>query len=233
MRLNVYVLAYRDWAAPVVRAIMNHPRIDRIAHFSTNDQYERSLRRALAGDFKGDGTFLPDLVIYCGWSDEPVKDLIKKVPHVGVHCATSDVYSGGTPIQNQIIDGVKRTKHRVFRVGHPELSERLWSHEVDLDLSGSMSDVLSQMTSTSISLYNSFLDDWPDIDWKLWPAVDPSQMRPRRTLAQSVLTKNELVEMSTVELYDFFRCLEDPYPNGCIEDEHGTLYIEKVRFKSR
>jgi len=39
--------------------------------------------------------------------------------------------------------------------------------------------------------------------------------------------------MNTEQLYNFFRCLEDPYPNGYIEDEKGKLYINKVSFKQK
>ena len=37
--------------------------------------------------------------------------------------------------------------------------------------------------------------------------------------------------MNTEELYNFIRCLEDPYPNAFIEDEVGTISFKKVAFK--
>ena len=39
--------------------------------------------------------------------------------------------------------------------------------------------------------------------------------------------------MDTEQMYNFFRCLEDPYPNGYIEDEKGCLYIERVKYKKK
>jgi len=36
--------------------------------------------------------------------------------------------------------------------------------------------------------------------------------------------------MDTEDLYNFFRCLEAPYPNGAIEDDKGVLFIEKVKY---
>jgi hypothetical protein len=41
------------------------------------------------------------------------------------------------------------------------------------------------------------------------------------------------MKMDTEQLYNFFRCLEDPYPNGCIEDKKGLLIIKKVGFKKK
>src|SRR5690606_6666831 len=116
---------------------------------------------------------------------------------------------------------------------YPELSLRQWSHETELDLSGNMDAILQQMTSTSIALYNRFLDDYPNIEWKSWPAVEQSEMRRKRTPGDSVLSKDALSSMTTKEMYNFFRALGSPYPNGEIQDEHGTLYISQVSFKER
>ena len=92
-----------------------------------------------------------------------------------------------------------------------------------------MSDVLYQMTSTSIVLFNRYLDDMPNITWQEWP--EENIVRPKRNPIDSRLKKEDLLNMNTEELYNFFRCLEDPYPNGYIEDEKGKLYIKYVEFK--
>jgi len=234
MSLNVAFLSYREWANPVFEAVKKHPKIGTIKRFSSSEQFIQYY-----GTGKGlvSTTSTPDLVIYCGWSEEPLENWVKRVLHVGVHCAEADLYSGGSPLQNQILDGIKITKHRIFKVWYPELSLREWSHEVDLNLSGNMKDILDQCTYTSIDLFTRFLDDHPgvgkehDIDWKQWP--ESTVHRPRRKPEESILTKDNVANMTTKQLYDFFRCLEDPYPNGSITDEHGTLYVKNVGFKAK
>jgi hypothetical protein len=94
-----------------------------------------------------------------------------------------------------------------------------------------MSDVLYQMTSTSIVLFNRYLDDMPNITWQEWP--EESIVRPKRNPIDSRLNKEDLLKMNTEELYNFFRCLEDPYPNGYVEDEIGKLFIKHVGFKKK
>jgi hypothetical protein len=94
-----------------------------------------------------------------------------------------------------------------------------------------MEDVLKQMTSTSKVLFTRFLDDYPNVTWREWPAEDI--ICEKREPEDSILTKKHLMEMDTEKLYNFFRCLEDPYPNGCIEDEIGFLFIKKVGFKRK
>lgn len=225
--LKVAIMMYRDWAYPVIHAIEKHPNVKSVEVFRSDTHFQDSMSSRTPDRY-------PDLVLYVGWSSPPLPEWVERIPHFGVHCAENDVYSGGTPLQNQIIDGVKRTKHRLFQVGIPELTLRKWSHQVDLDLSGNMDDILRQMTSTSISLFNQFLNDYPDnVVWKTWPAADPADIRHKRTPEDSILLKKNISLMSTRELYDFFRALEEPYPNGCIEDEHGYLIIERVRFKTK
>lgn len=223
--MKIIFLAYREWSLDAYPSIKKHPRVHKSVLCRT---HEELLSLELSNY---------DLIISCGWSEELGEEVTSKVEAIGVHCAELDRYSYGSPLQLQIIDGVNRTKHRIFSFTFDNSSERahthnrLFSHEVDLDLSGNMSDVLLQMTSTSIVLFNRFLDDFPNITWQEWP--EEIMVRPKRNPIDSRLKKDDLLKMNTEELYNFFRCLEHPYPNGYIEDEKGKLYIKLVEFKKK
>lgn len=221
--MKVIFLAYREWALEVFPTIKKHPKVLDIVLCKSHDE----LLKFNLSDF--------DLIVSCGWSDELGPEITSQIEVIGVHCAELDRYSYGTPLQLQIIDGIKLSKHRVFSFTYDEKSKRahthnrLYSHEVDLDLNGNMDDILNQMTSTSKVLFNMYLNDYPNIKWKEWPAEDI--VRNKRKLEDSKITKEQILNLSTEELYNFFRCLESPYPNGYIEDEIGKLYIQKVEFK--
>jgi hypothetical protein len=221
--MKIIFLAYRQWSLDVYPSIKKHPRVQECILCKTHEELIRlDLNKY-------------DLIITCGWSEELGDEITSKIEAIGVHCAELDRYSYGSPLQLQIIDGVNRTKHRVFSFTYDKSSKRahthnrLFSHEVDLDLSGNMSDVLYQMTSTSIVLFNRYLDDFPNITWKEWP--EETIVRTKRSPNDSCLKKEDLFKMNTEELYNFFRCLEDPYPNGYIEDDKGRLFIKQVEFK--
>lgn len=222
-KMKVIFLAYREWSLNVFPALKKHPRVHECILCKTHEELtELNLKEF-------------DLIISCGWSEELGGEILSNIDAIGVHCAELDRYSYGSPLQLQIMDGVTRTKHRIFSFTYDELSNRahthnrLFSHEVDLDLSGNMSDILHQMTSTSIVLFNRYLDDFPNIIWQEWP--EEELVRKKRVPLDSRLKKEELVKLNTEELYNFFRCLEYPYPNGYIEDEFGKLYIKNVEFK--
>lgn len=223
--MKVIYLAYRDWAMPVYETVAKHPKVSECLLCKTH----KELLDINLSEF--------DLIVSCGWSEELGEDITSKIEAIGVHCAELDRYSYGTPIQLQIIDGITRTKHRVFSFTYDKDSKRahthnrLYSHEVDLDLSGNMTDILEQMTVTSKVLFNRYLDDYPNIQWKTWDAEDI--VRPKRKPEDSCLTKEQFIKMDTEQLYNFFRCLEYPYPNGYIEDEKGKLYIKNVSYKRK
>lgn len=222
--MRVIFLAYRDWALEVSNSIVRHPKVRETKICVTEEELVN------ISDIEN-----YDLLITCGWSDELPQEVHGRIEAIGVHCAELDRYSYGSPLQLQIIDGLKRTKHRIFSFTYDKNSprahthNRLFSHEVDLDLSGSIKDVLQQMTFTSKALFNWYLDDYPKIHWKEWP--EEKLVRQKRKPEDSYLSKEAIVNMSTEELYNFFRSLESPYPNGEIVDDIGILTIHKVSFK--
>jgi len=220
--MKVIFLAYREWSLDVYTSVERHPDVQ----FSVLCRTQEELEKLDLNDF--------NLIISCGWSEELGKEILSKIKAIGVHCAELDRYSYGSPIQLQIIDGITRTKHRIFNFTYDANSPRahthncLYSHEVDLDLSGNMADILEQMTVTSKVLFRRYLDDYPNIIWQKWPSEEI--IREKREPEDSILSKEDFNNMNTEELYNFFRCLEAPYPNGAIEDEKGVLFIEKVKY---
>lgn len=223
--MKVIFLAYRDWSLKVFSTVAKHPKVHEIVLCKTHDELIK-----LNIEYY-------DIIISCGWSEELGSEITSQIESIGVHCAELDRYSYGTPIQLQIMDGVNRTKHRVFSFTfdcdspRAHTHNRKFSHEVDLDLSGNMADILEQMTATSKVLFVRYLDDYPNITWQEWPAE--AIVRPKRNPEDSRLSKSDILKMNTEELYNFFRSLETPYPNGYIEDEKGRLYIERVSFKKK
>ena len=223
--MKIIFWAYRQWGINVFPSIERHPRVENAVLCKTREEVLK----------------LPleeyDLLLTCGLSEELGKEIVDRIPSIVVHCAEHDRYSYGTPIQLQIMDGIRYTKHRIFSFTYDENSKRAHTHnrkyanEVTLDLSGNMSDILEQMTVTSKVLYNQFLDEYPNNAWHTWP--EEEIVCPKRKPEDSIILKENLLNMNTEQMYNFFRCLEDPYPNGCIEDEKGYLFVEKVRYKKK
>lgn len=223
--MKIIFWAYRKWGIDVFPTIERHPRIESAVLCVCREE-------VLAQPLEN-----YDLLLTCGLSEELGEEIVTRINAIGVHCAELDRYSYGTPIQLQIIDGVRFSKHRIFSFTYDKNSERahthnrLYANEVTLDLTGNMSDICEQLTATSKVLFNQFLDEYPNNQWKQWP--EEQIQRPKRCPEDSRLTKEDIMAMNTEEMYNFFRCLEEPYPNGYIEDEKGRLYVERVRYKKK
>lgn len=220
--MKVLFLAYRSWAIKIFDYVQFNPMVSSIRFITTENEL-------LSVDLDK-----YDILLTAGWSDELPDIVANEIFSIGLHCAELDRYSYGTPIQLQIMDDITFTKHRIFKFeaksnsNRAHTHNRLYSHEVVLDLSGSIDQIFSQLTMTGVTLFNMFLDDYPNISWKQWP--EETIVKSKRTEVDSKLTKSDLISMDTVELYNFFRALEDPYPNGYIEDDLGKLFIKKVMF---
>lgn len=224
--MKVIILAIREWAKKVYPSVKNHPKILKSTFCSSyEDLYELDIE-----DY--------DLLVTIGLSEKIKFNIYDKITTIGLHCAELDRYSYGSPIQNQIIDGILKTKHRIFKLtSGGETSKRSHAHtrefsfEIDLYLHGSIEEVFDQLTYTSIPLLNSYFDSYPNIIWKQWP--EEKIVRERRTIDDSKFTMDQFSKMTTKDLYNFIRCLADPYPNFCIEDEEGILFLKGADFKKK
>lgn len=220
--MKIVFLSYRDWANKALLVAAQHPKISHSVHCHRASELEVLDLE----DF--------DLLITLGWSDELGPSVCSRITAIGLHCAELDRYSYGSPLQLQIIDGITITKHRIFPFLWDELSRRAhthsreYSHETLLSLHGNIEDIFAQLASTSILLINQYLDDFPNISFKKWP--EENEIREKRTPIDSKITQENLLTMSTLDLYNLIRCLGHPYPNAYIEDDQGTLYFERVRF---
>jgi len=216
------MLGYRSWATVALEKVKAHKKISKYEIVHTHEK----LMKFDLDDW--------DLLISLGWSDELGEDVTNQIFCIGLHCAELDRYSYGSPIQLQVIDGLTKSTHRIFPFLSDKTSKRAhthsreYSHEIEFSLEGGIEDIFLELTRTSIILLDQFLSDYPEIQWKQWPIE--SIVRPKREPIDSKINKQDLQNMSTMDLYNLIRCLQDPYPNAYIEDEVGTIFFENVSF---
>lgn len=226
LKMRVIFVAYREWALKVYPFIKNHPKIDQMVLCKTYAElYNLDITKY-------------DLLVTVGLSEKIENEIYDKIETIGLHCAELDRYSYGSPIQSQIIDGIIKTKHRIFRLtsggeksARSHAHTREYSDEMDLFLHGGISQIFDQLTYTSIPLINSYIDKFPNNEWKKWPVENV--VRHRRGPEDSMFSMTKFATLNTRQLYNLVRCLEDPYPNLCIEDDEGFLYIKSAIFKAK
>ena len=107
----------------------------------------------------------------------------------------------------------------------------IWLKE-DLCLEGdSIKEIFDNITNSSIKLLNNFFN--------LYKTLKPEKQdiylgsyHKRRKPEQSKIQVDDFKNKPLTEIYNFIRCLTDPYPNAFIEDENGNkLYFTGVKYK--
>ena len=153
------------------------------------------------------------------------KSIYNKYLCIQFHCSNLPKGRGGSPIQNQIIRGIKNTKLSAFKV-----SKKLDSGPVclkeNLSLRGNGLDILIRLERKSIDMIKKIT--------KMKQIVFSKQIgKPtffkRRTKKQSKINIKSFNSVS--KLYDFMRMLDAPgYPNAYFELNKFKLSFNNLKF---
>lgn len=169
----------------------------------------------------------PDIVIAVGWSWKIPDYILDSSYVVGMHPSDLPAYAGGSPIQNQIMDGVLETKASLFRLTS-QMDAGPVLGKTDLWLGGHMEQIFRSLTHATMELLTGFMVDFPNVvETK---QDDSGFVRKRLKPEDSRLNKDVVATLTCQQLYDMIRCHEDPYPNVFLEDETGVLRITRAEF---
>lgn len=218
----VVFAGYRDWADRILEMLtvrcggMEFVRVDS----------PEALSAAIDGE-------QPGLVLLAGWSWILPEAELEKQPVFGLHPSDLPDYAGGSPIQHQIIDGVRDSKLTLFRLT-PKLDHGPTVFKADLSLDGHLDEIFERISTAGADLMERLLNEFPDHPEIREPVPD-DQAKTRRRLKPdaSRLEKAELGGFTCEELYNLIRAREDPYPNVYVEDETGRLYFKRVEFQRK
>lgn len=220
--MRLLVAGYRDWALDMFNDLT----------YEVEGNHELGLvttKRTLSDAVSGDKVW--DAIALVGWSWIVPDSIIDKTYTVCIHPSALPKYAGGSPIQHQILAGLTETDVTLFKVTH-EIDGGPIIDQTDLSLEGSILRIFDQLCHASVELLTDFMDHWPNIEETPQPVFRPKPLK-RRKPDMSRLTPDAIRDMTARQLYDFIRCLADPYPNAYIEDESGRLLLKDVEFEPR
>ena len=154
----------------------------------------------------------PKIIFFIHWSKFVSKSIFKKYLCIQFHSSNLPRGRGGSPIQNQIMLNVKKTKISAFKI-----SERLDSGPIclqdNISLRGNALDILIRMETKSIQMIKKIIKKKNLIFVK--QKGKPSFFK-RRTPSESKINLNKTRTIN--KLYDFLRMLDAPnYPNAFIK----------------
>ncbi len=164
-----------------------------------------------------------DIIFFVGWSWMIKKELIQSSKCICMHPSPLPKYRGGSPIQNQIINGEKESAVTFFimdeKMDHGNI---LWQEK--LSLSGNLDCIFRDMSSLTRSGITHILNS-PNNEGKEQDHNEATIYK-RRKPEDSEIKPEDFYASTAEELYNKIRCLQGPYPKPFIKCKDGTtLYI--------
>lgn len=167
----------------------------------------------------------PKYIFFPDWSWIVPDEIISNVNCICIHESNLPKFRGGSPIQNQIIRGIKNTKSTAFLM-NSKLDAGDILIQKNLSLDGSLDEIFSNIEKNNYEIITKIIQGKFK---KRKQSGKPSSYK-RRTPKQS-----ELKNLNTSKLYlhNFIRMLSDPYPNAFIKIGKKKIIFNSSKFDGK
>ena len=208
--MNIALVGYRAWALEIYNNLVDN--FDSNYHLvKSKDEFCESKLR----------DFNPDFILFYGWSWIIPESIINDFKCIMLHPSPLPKYRGGSPIQNQLINGEQKSAVTIFLMDEgidtgPIIKQK------SIMLEGSLNNIFSRITKIGTELTLDFLKNGYDLEDQ-----DHSKATyfKRRKKEDSEITIDELNTKDADYLYNKIRMLQDPYPNPYIRTADGKKLI--------
>lgn len=218
----ILFFAYRDWAIEIYKKISQE--FDDCVLFSSEDTDIEDVAKKLQ----------PSLIFFVGWSWMVPKSVTDNYLCLCLHPSDLPKYRGGSPIQNQIIDGIKTTKLTLFRMTDQMDAGPIYlQRDLNLGLEYGLENIFRWLILEGSDLIHWCITDKQKEDnhkGKLeFTAQDESQATYCKRRKPSDSEIKDFTQQTAEYWLRFIGCLADPYPNAYVVCKNGTkLYLDKA-----
>jgi methionyl-tRNA formyltransferase len=173
-----------------------------------------------------------EVILYYGWSWKIPKSVYSKKLCLVMHLSPLPMYRGGSPIQNQIMNGEKKSAVSILKVEEKIDTGDIYG-QAPFSLEGSMNEIFDRIvevgTKTTLRVIYEISKGL------IKPQKQDEESATyfkRRKPEDSELPMAFLGILTAREVYDFVRALGDPYPNAFIKCGDGKkLYLKEVYYE--
>ena len=212
--MKILFVGHREWAKKIYNDIENNYDCESLYIASNQDLTLDSVK-----------AFNPDLILFYGWSWMVEEQIINHYTSLMLHPSPLPKYRGGSPIQNQIINGETKSAVSIF-IMNEDLDAGPICRQEEISLDGNLDDIIERIivsgTKLTLDILTNGLNPYEQ-DHKTATYYET------RKPCQSEITIDELKTQSAKYLYNKIRMLQDPYPNAYIVGKDGKkLYIKEA-----
>ncbi len=218
--MKILCCTYRDWAKTIYRKLEDTLQKEHsFLYINSKEQYSDELVN----------NFNPDLILWYGWSWIIPENILNKYYSIMLHPSKLPKYRGGSPIQNQIINGEEKSAVTLFKINN-KMDEGEIIKQKNFSLSGSLNNVFDRIIDVGFELSLDVLKNFPNIE--TYDQKGQPTYFSRRLPGQSEITIEDIKNSSAKYLYNKIRALQDPYPNAFIECSDGKkLFITEAKYE--
>ena len=213
MTKQILCITYRDWALEIYKMLA-----DALPQYN----FKIIFNDAKNIDASAIKTFQPDIILWYGWSWIVPASIVEQYDCMCLHPSPLPKYRGGSPLQNQILNGEKSSAVTIFKMS-AGLDDGDIVRQTPMSLQGNIEDIFLRMTTLGFSATCDFLKN----GYNLKPQDhSAATLFKRRKPAESEITLDEIQNQTREYLCNKIRMLTYPYPNAFIKDKSGNkLYI--------
>ena len=219
--MNIACITYRDWAINIYDKLYDTFKDEHnFLIWRKKDDFDASKLKE----------FRPDLILWYGWSWIVDDVFVNNYESVMLHPSPLPKYRGGSPIQNQIINGEKIGAVTLFKMNE-ELDKGDIYQQLPMSLTGTLEDIFRRISDLGFAATCDIINNHYTLR-----AQDESKSSyyKRRSPNDSEITLDELKTKSSEYLHNKIRMLNDPYPNAFIKTKDGEkIYLIKSRILNK
>lgn len=244
--MRIVFVAYREWAFNILGQMilaedkeieivgivtsLKHCGIDLRKEFSNIPT--KFLEKEKSELYENLLLFDPELILFYGWSWLVKKEVLDMAKCICLHPSLLPKYRGGSPIQNQILAGERKSGVSLFFMTEDvDNGSILAQREFSLD--GELNDIFNRIKKIGFELT---LDVINKLNKGKLFAIKQNEAEAtycgRRKPKDSEITIKEIQSKPAEYIYNKIRSLQDPYPNAYIICGNGKmLYLTKAKLE--
>jgi methionyl-tRNA formyltransferase len=169
----------------------------------------------------------PKKIFFLHWSFIVPKDVYNKYECVNFHTGNLPYGKGGSPIQNQIIDGITQSKINALKMSDDGLDAGPIYCSENITLQGNLYDIWNMMSKVTLKMILNIIDN----------NIQPIPQEKIQCDVYKRRKDNKIPFENTCELekiYDFIRMLdEETYPNPFINIGNYKLSFSRASYNGK
>ena len=170
--------------------------------------------------------YSPKIIFFIHWSERIPTEILKKNLCIQFHTSDLPRFKGGSPIQNQIIRGIKKTKITAFKV-----SDKIDAGDIclkeNMDLNGNAYQIYKKIEKKCIIMIKKLSRKKKIIFYK--PKGNSSYFKRRKHKDSNIFS---LKTPDLKKIFNFIRMLDAPdYPKAYIDLKKYKILLENAKIR--